>query len=520
MLNRSQFRDRRIAVDEDISGLTFDEMTLPVVDSPTHENIASTLHRINKPIAVILAGETNAGKTSLVKHLFTEEMFRKRYDGSLEDEPQPSWDLSDVTTPISRLPLGIAQNPKGIVLYDTPDLASDSPAIDNTARVALGMEQRAPKLQEVEFRAYNLPDDLHGSAQFDEKTIPVDDVRHLLKKDGELTCIYVVNAAVDALKPEALAEKVTWLREQFEGKVIFAKTFQDKLEAWQNTPMEAGGKGRKDRRDEDLDAILGKDAVWVNGRTGEGIDGLVNALLKLHGCQGSIGTSLSVELKRQRLFSASLQITGLLIPAFFSRALAEEATTQLPYLLSFLAGAVRHLVSTEEPSQNPEIQATFEEKVKRFTEALKKSAVEEKFVSRIKDIEEMGFWEKLIEISGSVFTRLPPGFRYINVTELSRTPEVLAELYYWMYSLLYEMDKMEDVSVIETPKVPAAAGRKWFLDKFQVWKERFPSFSGEHPESTAKLWEFYHLPGDGEYGLAFFLGFHHPEAVPVRGIEV
>jgi hypothetical protein len=240
-----------------------------------------------------------------------------------------------------------------------------------------------------------------------------------------------------------------------------------------------------------------EDAVWVNGLTGEGIDRLAYALLKQHGFQGAIAPHLSVELKSQRLLSASQQIPGVIIPAFFSQAFAERAETALSSLLSFLAGFLIYLVYSEDPSNDPEIQA-FEEKAKEFTDALKESEVEEKQVPRY--IPATSLLEKLGEVFWSDFK-----FRYINVTELSRTPEVLAQFYYWIYTVIYDRENLEDASVIEGLMVPEAEGRQWFVDQFKPHEELFLSNSDS--------WKFYQAIGAD--ALTKFFETHHPEVLPV-----
>ena len=503
MLNELQFRERCQAV-EYTPRLTFDQIALSMGEDLINKTIASALHRLDKSMAVIIAGDPNVGKTALIKHLFTDEVLLERYGEFFSEHEKhfESLDQPDLTQEISKLPLGRVQDPdtQGLIIYDTPGLGSDFPEIANTARVALGMEQVAPRLTHVRVRFYSLPEALHEPAEFDEKEIPIDEVTQLLN-DRELTCIFVVNGASDQLSREVLKSNVNWLRKHFENKVVFVKTFRDQLETWTNKPMIEGEKGRRDRRYEDLDAILGEEAVWVNGATGEGIDRLAHALLGLHGYQGYIGQHLSVEMKCQRLLSASQQIPGVIIPAFFSMALADDAATQLSDLLSFLAGFLIHIVYTEDPSKDSGIQA-FQEEVKRFTDALKDAEVKSSMVWRYEPPE--GFWENVLAILHSPFGGIY-GLKLAPGTRLSRTPETLAQFYYWVYTLIHDRENREDVSVIEGALVPEAEGLKWFVDQFQPHQRFFSE--DEDP------WKFYQAIG--AEALTKFWETHHPEVLPV-----
>ena len=349
MLNKSEF-EGRLQLFRNPSELTAEDFATTVGD--LEANLMAPLHRLNVPLGILIAGAPNVGKTAVIKHLFIDEMGRQRY-GKFFEENVKSKNQPDVTQHISRLPYGSGDpSHPGIVIYDIPGLDSDLGAVDRIARAALGMEltpwedeegdekgieviedigvreatrliegkkqkvnliKRRKELREVEFHIYHLPEALHLPAQYEVKWVPVAEVPNILN-DRPLTCLFVVNGASDQLKREELQEKVTLFKERFDGKVVFAKTFKDKMEEeWDDK--------RKDQQEAILDDVLGEDAPWVNGITGEGADRLAMQLLQRNGFAGIMGMHLNVEMRCRQLFSACQQIPGVIIPAFFSQDL-------------------------------------------------------------------------------------------------------------------------------------------------------------------------------------------------------
>lgn len=565
MINQSEFQER-LQFFKYPSELTVkDFASTDYLKYLEKENLMAPLHRLKEPLAILVVGATNVGKTAVIKHLFIDEMGRQRYGKFFEENVRPK-DEPDVTRHISRLPFGSdPENPsQGIVIYDTPGLASDEDHVDRIARAALGMEvtqwdqeeweveiedekgieiievlgsreaphtyykkhpdgrlvkdskgrpivkkevmetkiKRRKELREVECHIYHIPEALHSPAEFEVKWVPVAEVPKIVN-DRTLTCLYVVNSADNTLAPDTLRKHVAELKEIFEGNVVFAKTFRDGFETWSDRKI--------DERLADLDDILGADAVWVNGSTGDGVDGLSMQLMAKNGFGGSMGKHLNVEFKCRRLFSACQQIPGVIIPALFSRAvkdnaflseaLAKDVDRELSDILSFLTYFFIHVIYTVDPEKDPHIE-TFHENVKQFTAELKDSVIDDKPVALRRALR--GFWEKL----GSLFGWDDWRTTYRIVQELARTPESLARLYYWVYTVIHERERKEKASVIVPEKVPEVVGIEWFVEAFQPYEDLLGS------DADDAAWKFYQAIGTDT--LTNFFQIHHPEVMPVH----
>lgn len=546
MLNKSEF-EGRLQLFKKPFELTVKDFATTV--GYLDEKLMAPLHRLNVPLAILIGGATNVGKTAIIKHLFIDEMGRQRF-GKFFEENVKSKKQPDITRHISRLPYGTKDpSHSGIVIYDMPGLGADENFVDRIARAALGMEltpweeeeweedikdekgievievigvreaevtvvidgkeqkrkrnriKRRKELREVEFHLYSLPKALHSPAKYEVKWVPVADVPRIIH-DRPLTCLYIVNSASDTLGE--LQTHVTWLKEKFD-KVVFAKTFRDQMET------EEWDDSRKNRRIADLDDILGEDAVWINGRSGEGADGVARRLLELNEYVGVMAEHLGFEVRCRQLFSACQQIPGVIIPAFFSQALEKDAhisvaikkdvDTELSDILSFLTYFLIHIVYTEDPENDPQIE-TFHENVQQFTAELKDTAVEKKRVSVRRNL--WGFWEKLGNLFGG------PDYKttFYNVNQLARTPASLGQLYYWVYTLIHEREAQESESVIVPKKVPEEKGLEWFVNQFQPYEDLLRS------DADDAAWNFYQAIGTDT--LTNFFQIHHPEVMPVH----
>lgn len=115
-----------------------------------------------------------------------------------------------------------------------------------------------------------------------------------------------------------------------------------------------------------------------------------------------------------------------------------------------------------------------------------------------------GFWEKL----GSFFGG--PDYKTIShtVKELSRTPESLGRLYYWVYTLIHDRETQENDSVIVPEKVPVEVGLDWFVKQFQPHEDLLRS------DADDAAWNFYQAIGTDT--LTNFFQTYHPEVMPVH----
>ena len=558
MLTKSAF-DERLNIFKNISTLSVDNFETSVGDIT--KNLTAVLHGLkNVNMSIIVGGDSNVGKTAVIKHLFVDSMGRQRY-GKFFEENVKSKNQPDVTISVTRLPFGSGDpSHPGIVIYDIPGLDADETGVNYIAKVALGDEitpwvddewedeikdqkgikievirsreedfpekidgkdrtrkrikiERRKELQQVPFHFYSLPPTLHAPAEYEVKLVSVNDISKIIG-DRPLTCLFIVDGSSSSLHREILQERVAWVKEKFDGKVVFAKTFRDKLEEsdWD--------KERIDERESLLNNILGADRVnsfWINGKTGEGVDTVAMQIMKLNGYDNQMGTQLEIEIESRRLFSASRQIPGVIIPAFFtqalpkdayiSQALAKDAETELSDILSFLTNFLIATVYID-PDKDPYIE-TFRENLKKFIASMKDSIIDEK-VAALRRKRTM--WERLGRwwFGGDEYKTV-----YHRVREIARTPEALANVYYWVYTIIHakELKRSEDmieptkVSVIN-PKVPEEEGIKWFVDQFKPHEELIMSNDDEAG------WIFYQAIGTDT--LTNFFQTYHPEILPIH----
>ena len=272
------------------------------------------LHRINKPLQVIIVGPTNSGKDFLTILCFDKAAASElgeiqMPDGSvlpvLEDEDAP-----DKTKAVTRVVFGDGDG--GLVLFNTPGLYSDTailpsddePVLSDMTRVLVGLEPEVDEISEIAFI-----DSECSPAKY--QMLPLKNVPVNLETD---LVIYLVNLAVMPLgrnSAEMYKRDISQLRQSFGDRLIVVGSFLDALQEWSPEKQEERREiwrwvvNEKQHEKEKM--------VEYSGLTGEGQLNVIHELLRASGNDPSyLMPFLKTELKSSRLSYSFFSLAALL----------------------------------------------------------------------------------------------------------------------------------------------------------------------------------------------------------------
>ena len=511
MLSRKDFVDRMNLNFSENSPADLEAFTTFSLDDYRTEKIliSAALHRIEEDISVQVAG--SSGKTALVKHLFNDALFRERFlwDERLSREwdERLSKDLHHAKG-LSSICFGRVGEP-GLILYDTPtDMVTLKKELTHMRNYC--KYERGARLTD----GYRYLYTTEGSTHIEDKPYLPYFLEALLNSEA-LSCLFVVDAAADVTDAEfqeELQSSIAPLRERFkEEKVVFVKMFETRL-------MDTWDAEKRARRENLLDTLLGTDAISFDETNADGLFNVAFALLKMHGAQGKLAEHMLTEMKCQRVYAAAQEISDVIFPAFFfseaftthaySEALTgyvpDEKLGLLPGFFSFVARFLIHRLYTETVS--PELENRLEKRISAFTDAL---VADDSERSRYyEDLNDMGVGQRLLEESIRVWQpSFLPGER--EGLRIRRTAESLAKVFYFTYTLIYEIENENEPLQGARAMVTETEGIQWFTEQFklsfkdeELWRGQFSAY------------EFYTRP-EIHMALEYFLRAHHPEFSPV-----
>ena len=461
---------------------------LPDLEVPDVGTLVSgALHRLSLPMSYILAGHTNAGKTSVARQLFLDVAVSFRYG----DEVLAVGDCADMTRSLVQIPFGRGENQEGerLMLFDTPGLESDDIYLRNIAHAALGLEQIGSdeeKLTSIPMISLGLPDKDGVADVVFEEQIPLEKLNSILNRD-QLGCIYVAKATETPLHKDVLKENLVNMRKHYGERLVTALTFEDELEEWPKMSQE--------RRRKLLDEALPEDFTSINGVTGDGKSSLTHRLLLAQGyAPTSLLTHLCVETRCSRLFYASDQIAAIVAAALLSDAVNSSPSEHLLPVILLVGGMAIHIIYglTEDKWQE------FSGNAEKLKGAMEGSFVEKESSTYYTTRMPQGFLENVASFFGKKHTVLRQ-----RTTEVVRvSPEVLATFYNFLYACIYDLEAESEPKVLSTTKIPEEEAIKRFKDLFELHKALL---------ETRDALQLYRI---GSQVLSKFWEKHHPEVLP------
>ena len=452
--------------------------------------VSGALHRLSVPMSYILAGHTNAGKTSVARQLFQDVALSFRYG----NEVLPVGDCADMNRTLVQIPFGRGENQEGerLMLFDTPGLESDDISLRNIANAALGLEQiDEERLTSIPMISLGLPDKDGVADVVLEEQIPLEKLDSILNRD-QLGCIYVAKATETPLHKAVLENNLAEMRQQFGERLVTVLTFEDELEKWPKMSQE--------RRRELLDKALPGDFTSINGLTGNGKTDLTHRLLLAQGYSPTkLLPHLSAETRCSRLFYASDQIAAIVAAALLSDAVNNSPSEHLLPVLLLVGGMAIHIIYGLTEDKWQEFSGNAEE----LREAMEGSFVERTSFTYNTTRMPQGFLENIAALFGAEYK-----VSRERTTEVVRvSPEVLATFYSFLYSCIYDLEAESEPKVLNTTKIPEEEAIKRFKDLFKPHKALL--------EKRDAL-QLYRI---GSQVLSKFWETHHPEVLPNERIS-
>ena len=474
------------------------------------ENDSLVFHLLDRPIYAIIAGRTNAGKTSFARKIFSDIALKIRYG----DDVLKARDMPDVTQSLIKLPFGRREGgQEGLTLFDTPGLSADSIELRNTAHVALGLPQMGSPAE----RTGSLSVLTLGRADKDDiadverdDNFPIADLDAYLHRD-DLNCIYVLKASETPFEVEVIKSQIDALRALYqEDRFLIVVTHLDVIETWHD-------RDKKRRRYELINQITSGKYIPVNGKTGEGVlhFGHEFFINRNNYSADELVMYMKTAYRGARIFEASHHVSDILIAAFFSADLREQPDELLyPSLQLVVELALEKIYGDSDDSETSvteDVKQIVNDFVRMITlwTTVKRKPIG--FKEWVKNTFTRWYPTSTIEISGSV---------------MKDSIAVLAYLYYILYAQIYKREttgpdelsyKPETGEILQPEKttaitrtaitgkiVPEKTAIDWFTAEFAPYKALI-----EDPENA---WIFYRIVGSV---LARFWQVHHPEVLPI-----
>ena len=404
---------------------------------PVKSYTSGILHRINKPIQVIILGPTNSGKDAITIHCFDETAASQlgeiqMPDGSIQRVLEKE-NVPDRTRAVIRVVFGDG----GLVLINTPGLYSDTailrrddePVLSDMTRVLVGLEPEIDTVSEIAFI-----DSEQSPAKYE--MLPVEEVPVDLDTDIVLFLVDLTIKPLGKSFAEAIRRDLSELRQRFGDRLIVVGSFLDTFKEWSPEKQE--------ERRKIWSWVLQNEIRMVeySGLSGEGLPSVILELLRASNNDPDYLTPfLEEELQAARL-SYSLYSLSALLASICGDVDQREPYTDL--IMGITLTCAAHL------SAHYSVTEEFADKDGDISRIVR-DGMSKRNVTRARDPK--GWFER--------FRRWWSSKRYYeDVTVYSLDIDGLAEVCSLMYELIHEF---EDVSTPLISEVEA-----WFVSELSA----------------------------------------------------
>ena len=379
-------------------------------------------------IHVGFIGPTNSGKTGLLRLSMSEAVADRvgpitLPDGSVIEDILGAQDIPDKTKAILKVPLS-----DSFVIWDTPGLYGDKPALSKFTATLFGLENEVSELPVI--------DTSSDPASYEK--MPINTLlNHFPRK--RIIVIFIVDLTMTPfsyLAQEQLKADIQRLYELYGERLLVVGSFKDKLDVWDRETRE--------ERIEIWKQILGDiPMIQYSGKTSAGLLEIMRGVLHRSGGQASdLLPYFNAEAKGSRLTHSLHNLAGLVAAVLTSTSInvlsaPRDMHTSLLCLAAFYASVHYSVSETEWLNLNGDLARIADSVVS-----------EEESVWR----QPKGFFETLASWFGKDYYAVTEK-RYLSV-------EALAETCVFLYRIVHGFEK------IQSPIVEETVAESWFSKRF------------------------------------------------------
>ena len=467
-------RDLRAIVDDLLKNCDEKEISIaaPPAWRTVESYIAGSLRRVPLEQQLLLVGMTNSGKDTFsirclnqkaASALGVVQLPNGELVSVLEEEDAP-----DKTRAVIKIDFGDFDD-GGLVLFNTPGLYADNPALENMTRSVLQLET------ETEVSKIGYIDAGRSPAVYE--SLPVGDIPINLNR---AIIVFMVDLTVTPLSPKfamELRQDLQAIRERVGNRLFVVGSFLDKLQTWSPAQQE--------RRRNTWSDILQHEIqiVEYSGITGEGLPEIIHQLLVASNLDASyLLPYLNAERKASRLSFSLHSLASLISSTFF----VDQSMPYTDLLAAITLTSAIHM--TVHYSVSEEVWFAKNGNISQIV----KDGMSKETVARERDPK--GIWEKI--------SRWWSGTRFhedIQVYQIS--VKGLAAVLTSLYSLIHELEE-----VVASAMVSDTETSSWFATELEA--AGVASFlSKKDPESLQRALSD---------TLLKFWRVHHPEALDLQ----